>query len=104
MSSGSFRRRTLFSATGAGVAGAVLSPAAASAAAGVTLWGRPGVSGAPEVHGVHLQFGADASREVVVSWITPQSVARPRVLLGPADGEYDDTVAAETVTYRDAAS
>src|SRR2546423_10657430 len=98
-------RRAVLGAAGAGAAGATLLPAsAASADPGVTLWSQPGHAGAPEVHGVHLQFGADAAREVVVSWSTPQSVARPRVLLGRAGGEYGHSVPAETVTYTDAAS
>jgi 3',5'-cyclic AMP phosphodiesterase CpdA len=97
-------RRTVLGAAGAGAAGAALFPGTALADPGVTLWRKPGGSGAPDVHGVHLQFGADASREVVVSWSTPQSVARPRVLLGrPGDG-FDRPVDAETVTYVDAAS
>jgi 3',5'-cyclic AMP phosphodiesterase CpdA len=86
----------------AGTTGAVTLPGAAVASP--VLWIQPGGSGAPEVHGVHLQFGADASREVVVSWFTPQSVGRPRVLLGSPGGEYGRTVDAETVTYTDAAS
>jgi hypothetical protein len=56
------------------------------------------------VSGLHLQFGADASTEVVVSWHTTVAVGNPRVMVGtPADG-LGQTVAAETVTYRDAAS
>lgn len=60
--------------------------------------------GAPEVHGLHLQFGADAAREVVVSWITPQAVARPRVFLGSPEDGYGNGADADTVTYRDAQS
>jgi 3',5'-cyclic AMP phosphodiesterase CpdA len=101
----SVSRRTLFGAAGAGAAGATLLPAsAASAAPGVTLWSQPAHAGAPDVHGVHLQFGADAAHEVVVSWSTPQSVARPRVLLGRAGEEYGRAVPADTVTYSDGAS
>jgi len=96
-------RRVLLGAAGVG-AGAALLPGVAPASPGVTLWSRPGSSGAPEVHGLHLQFGADASREVVVSWSTPQAVARPRVLLGHAGSEYGQSVPADTVTYRDGAS
>ena len=36
----------------------------------------------PPVAGLHLQFGADASSEMVVSWHTLQSVRNPRVVLG----------------------
>lgn len=39
------------------------------------------------VAGLHLQFGSDASSEVVVSWHTSTPVARPRVAFGtPVDG------------------
>jgi hypothetical protein len=49
----------------------------------------------PPVHGLHLQFGADASSEMVVSWHTLQSVRGPRVLLGHLDGKLERTVDAE---------
>ncbi|MFD9127641.1 purple acid phosphatase family protein [Kitasatospora sp. NPDC059571] len=65
---------------------------------------RPGRLGAPRVGGLHLQFGSDASREVVVSWHTTASVARPRVHWGTAAGGLGRTVPAETTTYRDAKS
>jgi 3',5'-cyclic AMP phosphodiesterase CpdA len=97
-------RRAVLGAAGAGAAGAALLPAAASASPGPALWSRPGAAGAPDVHGLHLQFGADASREVVVSWSTPASVARPRVLLGTGEDGYDRPAPADTVTYRDAQS
>src|SRR2546430_2741360 len=79
-------RRAVLGAAGAGAAGAALFPGTALADPGVTLWRQPGPAGAPDVHGVHLQFGADASREVVVSWSTPESVGRPRGLFGRARG------------------
>ncbi|MGH3842571.1 MAG: hypothetical protein ACRDS0_14155 [Pseudonocardiaceae bacterium] len=41
------------------------------------LWQRPDQVGAPRVAGLHLQFGADASNEVVVSWHTTASVSEP---------------------------
>src|SRR5690242_2949610 len=97
-------RRAMLGAAGAGAAGATLLPGTALGAPGPMLWSQPGHAGAPDVHGVHLQFGADASREVVVSWSTPQSVARPRVLVGSAGDGYGRTVPAETITYLDAAS
>src|SRR5947209_18484480 len=97
-------RRAVLGAAAGGAAGATMLPTAALASPGVTLWTQPSHTGAPDVHGVHLQFGADASREVIVSWSTPQSVARPRVLFGRPGGEFGREVAADTVTYRDAAS
>jgi hypothetical protein len=51
----------------------------------------------------HLQFGADASREVTVSWATPTSVRRPRLRLSMRSGG-GRTVQAETCTYADAQS
>ena len=59
---------------------------------------------APIVGGLHLQFGADASTEVVVSWHTPAPVSRPQVVFGTAEDGLGQTTAAETITYRDAAS
>ncbi|MCX3059520.1 purple acid phosphatase family protein [Streptomyces beihaiensis] len=102
-------RRTLIAgASGAGLAGAVGaglgSAQPAAAVPGPLLWRRPGPSGAPRVAGLHLQFGSDASREIVVSWHTTSSVSRPKVLLGTAAGGFGRQVAARTTTYRDAHS
>jgi hypothetical protein len=58
----------------------------------------------PPVAGLHLQFGADASSEMIVSWHTLQSVDRPRVLLGTLEGELRQTVAADETSYTDAQS
>lgn len=58
----------------------------------------------PPVAGLHLQFGADASSEMVVSWNTLQPVSRPRVLLGTLDGELRQNIAAEEASYTDAKS
>jgi hypothetical protein len=58
----------------------------------------------PPVAGLHLQFGADASSEMVVSWMTLQPVNRPRVLLGTLDGELERTIDAEEASYTDAQS
>jgi hypothetical protein len=59
---------------------------------------------APQVGGLHLQFGADASAEIVVSWHTTAAVSNPRVMLGTPEDGFGRTVAADTVTYRDGAS
>jgi hypothetical protein len=58
----------------------------------------------PPVAGLHLQFGADASSEMVVSWHTLQPVHRPRVLLGRLDGRLEHTVEAKATSYTDAKS
>jgi 3',5'-cyclic AMP phosphodiesterase CpdA len=67
-------------------------------------WQRPDRSGAAPVAGLHLQFGADASSELVVSWHTTTSVSHPRVLLGTPGSGFGQVVPADTRTYRDAAS
>lgn len=87
---------------GAGVGAGVGTALSRSPAGG--LWARPDRSGAPPVSGLHLQFGKNASTQVVVSWHTTDPVANPRVMLGlPASG-FGRTVAAETRVYRDAKS
>ena len=58
----------------------------------------------PSVAGLHLQFGTDASSEMVVSWHTLQAVRRPRVLLGRLDGKLEQTVEAKETSYTDAKS
>jgi 3',5'-cyclic AMP phosphodiesterase CpdA len=58
----------------------------------------------PPVAGLHLQFGADAASEMVVSWHTLQSVRNPRVMLGALDGTLDRVVAAKETSYTDAKS
>jgi hypothetical protein len=57
-----------------------------------------------DVSGLHLQYGNDASTEAVVSWHTTAAVRNPRVMFGTPDDGLGQAVAAETVTYRDAAS
>ena len=58
----------------------------------------------PPVAGLHLQFGRDASAEVVVSWHTLQPVGNPRVMLGRLDGKLEKTVEARATSYTDAKS
>ncbi|MER6793101.1 twin-arginine translocation signal domain-containing protein, partial [Amycolatopsis mediterranei] len=67
-----------------------------------TTTGDPAKS--PAVAGLHLQFGADAADEVVVSWHALQPTRNARVLLGRADGRYERSVPAKTVSYTDAKS
>ena len=70
------------------------------------LWFQPDAAGTPDPEQLHLQFGGDASREVVVSWATPTSVRRPRLRLGtgrPGVG-FGQVVEADTRTYVDAKS
>jgi len=96
-------RRGLFGAAGAVAVGVGVLEAQPAAASPV-LWVRPEGSGMPPVRGLHLQFGADASQEVVVSWQTAVPVQRPRVLLGTPAGGLGRHIAAQTSYYKDAGS
>jgi hypothetical protein len=58
----------------------------------------------PPLVGLHLQFGADASSEMTVSWHTLQPVRNPRVVLGQLDGKLEQTVEAKPTSYTDAKS
>jgi 3',5'-cyclic AMP phosphodiesterase CpdA len=95
------RRRLLVAA---GLASAGLG--VGLSARGVDAAARPikaaELNSAPPVAGLHLQFGADASSQVVVSWHTLQPVRRPRVLIGHLDGHLQQTVGAEHASYTDA--
>jgi len=64
----------------------------------------PDPMGTPAVAGLHLQFGADASSEVVVSWHTLQPVRKPQVVLGRIDGKFEQTVDAQPASYTDGKS
>jgi hypothetical protein len=95
------RRRLLAAAGLAGAAGVVggfdraASPPASTAAT---------TPSGPPVSGLHLQFGADASSQMTVSWHSLEPVRRPRVLLGRRDGRLLRTVEAQTVSYTDGKS
>jgi 3',5'-cyclic AMP phosphodiesterase CpdA len=95
-------RRTLLAAAGIGAAAWFIGTPSAPAAADAEL--PSDVRSSPPVHGLHLQFGADASTQMVVSWHTLQSVPRPRVLLGRIDGALERTIEAHEVSYTDAKS
>jgi hypothetical protein len=99
------RRRLLAAAgLGAGVAAAsavgATPPPILSGAAGKPA--DPATN--PPVAGLHLQFGAEASSQMVVSWHTLAPVSHPRVVLGGLNGRLEKVVEAETVTYRDGKS
>ena len=59
-------------------------------------------AGAPEPEQVHVQFGADASSQVAVSWATSAAVSRPRLRLGLTSSDYGRQVPAEERTYTEA--
>ncbi|MFH9350661.1 fibronectin type III domain-containing protein [Kitasatospora sp. NPDC017646] len=98
------RRGLLAGALSLGGAVSLSGVAATPAVASPPLWERPNRTGAPRVGGLHLQFGSDASREVVVSWHTTASVSNPRVSYGTSHGGFGRTEQAESRTYRDAGS
>jgi hypothetical protein len=107
-------RRNLLGVVVAGVGAATVVPAASaaattfSAAAGSALAATPTVATSavktPPVEGLHLQFGADATRSVVVSWHTLQPVDGARVLLGTATHGYVRSYPAKPRSYTDAKS
>jgi 3',5'-cyclic AMP phosphodiesterase CpdA len=96
-------RRKLLAAAGMTALAASLT-GTGEAEAALSVGGSPDGVVAPPVHGLHLQFGADASTGMVVSWHTLQPVRRPRVLLGRLDGKLEKTANAEQITYTDAKS
>ncbi len=87
---------------------AVPSAAVTAAAANGSAAAIGGAAGdpvnTPAVNGLHLQFGADPAREIVVSWHTLQPVDDARVLLGGTDGRYKNSYHAETLSYTDGKS
>src|SRR5579871_2593073 len=99
-------RRKLLAAAGIGgaalVAATLVGHEDARAAAASSE--APDPVATPPVAGLHLQFGADASSEMVVSWHTLQPVQNPRVLLGHLDGKFEQTVKATEATYVDGKS
>jgi hypothetical protein len=101
-----FSRRKLLLAAGIG-GGAALATniiGTGAAAAASDTRGASGLAPTPPVAGLHLQFGADASSEIVVSWHTLAPVQRAQVLLGRRDGKLEQTVEAEETSYIDAKS
>lgn len=71
------------SVVGSVVAQAANTPAAAPAQS-TTAAPAPDPLTTSPVAGLHLQFGADASSEMVASWHALQPVRNPRVMLGHA--------------------
>jgi 3',5'-cyclic AMP phosphodiesterase CpdA len=96
-------RRKLLAAAGLYSGAATLAsvlPIGSAEAAPVPRTAADPVATAP-VAGLHLQFGADASSEVVVSWHSLEIVHHPRVLVGRPDGKLEHQVAADQVSYVD---
>jgi hypothetical protein len=107
--SGLSRRGFLTAAGGAGV-GLAVAPLLTAEAGAATPTPTTGSMDAfdpaatPRVSGLHLQFGTDASSEMVVSWHGLQPVRNARVLLGSVDGRFERTIAADMRSYVDAKS
>src|SRR4051812_26292660 len=98
-------RRALLTAAGVGGAALAAGPVLASGtAAAADIPSQVADPKTPRVGGLHLQFGADASREVVVSWHTLQPVRTPQVLLTRLGRATVDRFRAQTVSYTDAKS
>jgi hypothetical protein len=106
-------RRGFLSAAGAtGVGAALVGVVPATAASASTPSGAGSALptstsdplNTPVVNGLHLQFGADASREVTVSWHTLQPVHGARVMLGELDGSYGKSQNAVQTSYTDGLS
>ena len=96
-------RRKLLAAAGLSIVASSLIGVGEAAATGIAGT-SPALPTTPPVAGLHLQFGADASSDMVVSWHTLQPVRNPRVVLGRLDGKLEKTVNAKTVSYTDAKS
>src|ERR1700760_854474 len=106
-----FRRRTVIGAAvvsavgGAALGAGAVALTSSRTSSGADLWARPDRNGASPVSGLHLQFGGDASTDVVVSWHSGTAAVRnPRVMLGTPGAGLGRSVQAETATYRDAKS
>ncbi|GAA3149850.1 metallophosphoesterase [Kribbella aluminosa] len=107
-----FSRRGFLASATVVTGGSLLASAGSAHATAVQQSAAPVLQSAPvadpvttpRVGGLHLQFGADAATEVVVSWHTRQPVRRARVLLGTPDGEFERTVTATGTSYTDAKS
>jgi phosphodiesterase/alkaline phosphatase D-like protein len=65
------------------------------------LWQQAARAATVTAEQVHLTFGRDPAREVVVSWVTPTSVSNPAVMVGTAHEGFGRVIAAETRTYTD---
>jgi hypothetical protein len=92
------RRQVLRGLGGLAIAG----PALARPGRGTALVTTPDEAGAPAPEQLHLQFGADAAREVAVSWAAPQRVRRPVIRLGRPGHGLGSEIEAEERVYTEA--
>jgi hypothetical protein len=97
-------RRTFL--RGVGLAGAAAAAAplldVGRAVAGPSLLRQPSLTAAPTPEQLHVQFGADASRQAAVSWAAADAVRRPRLRFGPLGEDLGEVVAAEERVYTEA--
>ena len=63
-------------------------------ASGPVLWQQAAKADTVTAEQVHLTFGEDPAREVVVSWVTPTSVSNPAVLVGTPHGGFGHKIVA----------
>ncbi|HWE98609.1 MAG TPA: fibronectin type III domain-containing protein, partial [Caulobacteraceae bacterium] len=96
-------RRRLLLAAGFGAGAAAMTAGAGGEAAAAPQAPADRVT-SPPIAGLHLQFGADASSQLVVSWHTLQSVAHARVAVGRMDGRLEQVIPARERRYVDARS
>ncbi|MBV9356646.1 MAG: metallophosphoesterase family protein [Chloroflexi bacterium] len=99
-------RRAFLREAGAGGAAALAAVLVDSArvSAAPQLWFQTSASTVAPPEQLHLQFGADASSEVAVSWATQTPVANPRLRLATAQAGFSRIVDADTRVYTDAQS
>jgi hypothetical protein len=64
----------------------------------------PDAAGAPPVQGLHLTFGKDPARQMVVSWLTDGPVGHPRVRYGTIGHGLGSSAPAQTRSYTDGTS
>ena len=109
---GGLARRQFLKLTGAVGAAALAAPLVQNHPANAqgpnrTDWmlvRQPDTAGAPPAGQLHLQFGSDTSRSMVVSWSTPVPVKRPVVRLGTPAGGHGDVIHARVKTYTEGIS
>src|SRR4051812_36062025 len=68
------------------------------------LMKQPDSSGAPAADQLHLTFGADTARSMIVSWSTPVPVRPPAVRYGSAAGGHSHTGQAQLRHYTEGIS
>jgi hypothetical protein len=81
---------------------AAVVPIVGGAKPAAALVKTPDAAGAPAPEQLHVQFGADAAREIAVSWAAPQRVSRPVLRLGAHGHGLGIEIPAEERVYTEA--